>query len=395
MAERDPCTVDVHAGDDPDPISGALEPPIVLSSAYAFEDAEQTAARFAGTDDGFIYTRWRNPTVEAFERKMAALEGAPAAVALASGMAAAHAALTVDARAGDHVVASASLYAETARLFRDRLSRFGVDVTYADTTEPDAIARACRGETRVLWIETPANPALKVTDIAAAADIAHARGARLVVDSTFATPYHQRPLAHGADLVVHSATKAICGHGDAIGGVVAGDAELCARLRADAVRTGGASMSPFTAWLLARGARTLSLRAERSSATAHELARRLEAHPRVERVFYPGLASHPQHDVARRQMQRGFGALVAFEVRGGVSAGQRVYDRIALITRAVSLGDVRTLLTHPAGTTHASMSREQREAAGISEGLMRLSVGIEGVDDLWSDLDHALGEPAG
>ena len=390
MTDRDPCTVDVHAGDEPDPTTGALEPPIVLSSAYAFEDAEHTAARFDGTAEGFIYTRWRNPTVEAFERKMAALEDAPSAVALASGMAAAHAALTVDLRTGDHVVASASLYAETARLFRDRLSRFGIDVTYADTTDTDAIAHACRDETRVIWVETPANPVLKVTDIAAAAEVAHARSARLVVDSTFATPYHQRPLALGADLVVHSATKAICGHGDAIGGIVAGEAELCARLRADAVRAGGASMSPFTAWLLSRGARTLSLRAARASETAHELARRLEAHPGVERVFYPGLPSHPQHDVARRQMVRGFGALVAFEARGGLAAGQRVYDRVALITRAVSLGDVRTLLTHPASTTHASMPREQREAAGITEGSMRLSVGIEGVEDLWADLDRAL-----
>ena len=388
--DRDPGTVAVHAGDEPDEATSALEPPLVMSSAYAFPDAAHTAAVFAGEEEGFVYTRWRNPTVEAFERKIAALEGAEAAVALGSGMAAVHGAMTVDLRAGDHVVASASVYAETAKLIRERLARFAVEVTHVDTSDLVAVEEAFRPTTRVVWIETPANPVLTVTDIARAAEIAHARGASLCVDSTFATPYHQRPLSLGADLVVHSATKAICGHGDAIGGVVAGSAELCARVRSDAVRASGAAMSPFTAWVLARGARTLPLRAERASATAMELARRLEADRRIERVFYPGLPSHPQHEVAARQMQRGFGAIVAFEVRGGVAAGQQVYDRVELVARAVSLGDVRSLLTHPASTTQASMPADQRRAAGISDGLMRLSVGIEGVEDLWSDLDRAL-----
>ncbi len=390
MTKPHPATVAVHAGDEPDPATGAIEPPLVLSSAYAFEDAARTAARFAGTEEGFIYTRWGNPTVESFERKIAALEGAEAAVALASGMAAVHGAITVDLRAGDHVVASASLYAETARMMRDRLSRFGIEVTYADTADLDAVGSAVREHTRVVWVETPANPVLTITDIRAVAELAHARGASVAVDSTFATPYHQQPLALGADLVVHSATKGICGHGDAIGGVVAGSIDACRRLRADAVRASGAAMSPFTAWVLARGARTLPLRAERASTTALELARRLEADPRIDRVWYPGLSSHPGHEVARRQMRNGFGALIAFEVRGGVEAGQRLYDRVRLVARAVSLGDVRTLLTHPASTTHVSMPPEQRRAAGISDGLMRLSVGIEHVEDLWSDLDEGL-----
>lgn len=391
MDRSAPSTVAVHAGDLPDATTGALEPPLVLSNAYAFDDAQSTAARFAGTEEGFIYTRWRNPTVEAFEKKVAALEGAEAAVALASGMAAVHGAMTLDLRAGDHVLASASLYAETTRLARDRLARFDVEVSYVDTTDPSAVEAAFRERTRVVWVETPANPVLWVTDIGAVAEIAHARGARVAVDSTLATPYHQRPLELGADLVVHSATKAIGGHGDAIGGVVAGSAELCTRLRSDAVRASGAAMSPFTAWLLARGARTLPLRAERASATALELAGRLQADRRVERVWYPGLASHPGHELARRQMRRGFGAIVAFEVRGGVAAGRGLYDGVELITRAVSLGDVRTLLTHPATTTQASMPPEQRRAAGLPDALLRLSVGIEDVEDLWADLDRALG----
>jgi len=391
MRPRSPFTEAVHAGDEPDPTTGALEPPIVLSNAYAFPDAARTAAEFAGEADGFIYSRWRNPSVEAFERKMAALEGAEAAVALASGMAAVYGALTARVGAGDHVVAARSVYAETARMMRERLSRFDIEVTHADATDLSALEAAWRPSTRAVWIETPANPVLTITDIAAVSELARSRGALCIVDSTFATPHHQQPLAHGADLVVHSATKGIGGHGDAIGGVVAGAAELVREVRVQTVRGAGAAMSPFTAWLLSRGARTLPLRAQRASDTAHELARRLEGDGRIERVFYPGLESHPQHPLAARQMRNGWGGLVAFEVRGGVDGGRRLYDAVSLVTRAVSLGDVRTLLTHPASTTHASMPAEQRRAAGISDGLMRLSVGIEDVEDLWDDLHRALG----
>jgi len=259
-----------------------------------------------------------------------------------------------------------------------------------NAADPEEIRAALRPETKLVWIETPANPVLAVTDVAAVAELCRAHGARLVVDSTFATPFHQRPLELGADLVVHSATKAIGGHGDAVGGVVAGSRELCDAVRTEVVRSEGAAMSPFTAWLLARGARTLPLRAARASETAAELARRLEDHGGVERVRYPGLPSHPQHEVARRQMRGGYGALVAFDVEGGREAGRRVHDSVRTITRAVSLGDLRTLLTHPATTTHASMSADALRAAGIGDGLMRLSVGIEDVEDLWRDLDRAL-----
>ncbi len=386
-------TVAVHAGEHPDRESGALEPPIVLASAYAFASAEDAAAQFRREKPGHIYTRWSNPTLAALEDKLAALEGAEAAVVLASGMAAVTGAIEAFVGAGDHIVAPRGLYAETARLLRERLPRFGITTTFVDGTSADAVLAALTPRTRVVYAETPANPTLAITDLAALASIAHAHGALLVVDGTFATPYHQQPLAHGADLVLHSATKAICGHGDAIGGVVSGAAALVAKIREDAVRTAGAALSPLTAMLLSRGVRTLGLRMKQASASALELAARLEADPRIERVHYPGLPSHPHHALASRQMVRGFGAMVAFEVRGGLEAGARTYDAVEIIARAVSLGDVRSLLTHPASTTSSSMPKADRLAGGITDGLMRLSVGIEDLEDLWTDLDRALPRP--
>lgn len=376
----------VHAGEEEDDL-GSLEAPVHVTAAYAFRDAADAAARFAQRAPGEIYARWRNPTVCAFERKMASLEGAEAAVALASGMGAVSGALSANLRAGDHVVAPNAVYAETAKVLRERFARFGVETTFTGS-DADAVRAAIRPTTRVVWCETPANPVLSLADIPALADVASSAGAVLVVDSTFATPYHQQPLALGAQLVVHSATKAIGGHGDALGGVVCGDAARIEAIQADAVRGGGAALSPHVAALLDRGARTLGLRMQRASASAATLAERLEAHPRVTRVSYPGLRSHPQFALAERQMTRGFGALVAFEVEGGAA---RVYDAVTLVRRAVSLGDVRSLITCPAATTHASMRPEQRRAAGIGEGLMRLSVGIEDVEDLWDDLSAALG----
>jgi len=380
-------TLAVHAGDEPDAATGALDPPVVLSSAYAFDSAEDAAARFAeGT--GYVYSRWRNPTVTALEAKVAALEDAPAAVALASGMAAVSAAIGSTVRAGDHVVAAESLYAESTRLLRDQLARNGVEVTFVDATTPQALAAAVRPTTRAVYLETPANPTLAITDLAAAREAIGA--VTMIVDSTFATPYHQRPLALGADLVVHSATKALCGHGDAVGGVVVGDRERVDAARKLGVRTAGAALSPLSAMLIARGARTLGLRMQRASSSALELATRLEAHPAIARVRYPGLASHPGHEVAARQMRGGFGALIAFELDGGLAAAARCYDRVEVITRAVSLGDVRSLITHAASTTHASLGPEERRAAGIGEGLVRLSVGVEDVEDLWADLERGL-----
>lgn len=385
-----PSTLAVHGGEPPDPATGALEPPVVLASAFAFPSSEVAAARFRREEPGLIYGRWENPTVRGLEEKIALLEGAEDALALASGMAAVSAAITSFVGAGDHVVAPRSLYAETGRLLRERLPRFGVETTFVDATDPEAVRAALRPRTRVVLAETPANPTLALVDLAAVSAITRAHGALLVVDSTFATPCHQRPLAHGADLVFHSATKGISGHGDTIGGVLAGGRELVARARDEAVRMEGAVMSPFVAMLIARGLRTLFVRQERASATAATLAQRLSEDRRIARVHYPGLRSHPQHAVAVRQMERGFGAMVAFELAGGLSAGTRAYDTLRLVARAVSLGDVRSLLTHPASTTAVSMSPEARAAAGISDGLMRLSVGLEDVEDLWEDLDQAI-----
>ena len=393
-------TLAVHAGESPDPTSGALEPPITLASAYAFDSAEDAAEQFrgaiaGGAQPGHIYSRWSNPTVASLEQKMAALEGAEASVVLSSGMAAVTGAIETFVSSGDHVVAPRGLYAETARLLRERMPRFGVSTTFLDDASVESYRRALTPRTRIVYAETPANPTLAITDLRALADMLRAgagegHGALLVVDGTFATPYHQRPLAHGADLVLHSMTKAISGHGDAIGGVVSGRADLVARLRADAVRTAGAALSPLTAMLVSRGLRTLGLRMKQASASALELARRLEADARIERVHYPGLPSHPHHELARRQMERGYGAMIAFEVRGGLQAGARAYDAVRVISRAVSLGDARSLLTHPASTTSASMPRPDRLAGGITDGMMRLSVGIEDVEDLWEDLDQAL-----
>ena len=387
-------TLAVHAGDGIDPVTGALDGPLVHSSAFAFETAADAAAQFAGEREGFIYGRWRNPTTEAFEAKVAKLEGADAAVATASGMAAIFGALAAHLEAGGHVLAPRGIYAETAKLLRTHFERFGVRFDFVDMTDLAAVEAALGADTRVVWCETPANPTLAVYDIAALAERARSVGAALVVDSTFATPYHQHPLELGADLVVHSATKGIGGHGDALGGVAVGSREKVDAVRSVAVRAAGGVLAPHNAWMLSRGLRTLGLRMERSSANAQELAQRLEADERIARVFYPGLASHPQHSVAARQMKRGFGALVAFELVGGLPADRRAYDAFEVLTRAVSLGDLRTLVSHPASTTHFSMPAAQRAAAGISDGLFRMSVGVEDVEDLWEDLDRAMGAAA-
>lgn len=393
LRDLDPSTLAVHAGEAPDPTTGALDAPIVLSNTFAFDDAADAAAQFAREKDGYIYARWRSPTVEVLERKIAALEGAEDTVATASGMAAVHGVFAAFCVQGDRVVAPRAVYAETARLLRETLPRFGIETTFVDTTDLGAVEAALSEGAKIVWLETPANPTLAVTDLAAVARLAHDAGALVAVDGTFATPWHQTPLAEGVDLVVHSATKGIGGHGDAVGGLASGRRGLTDAVRDTAVRRAGGAMAPLNAWLLARGAETLPLRAARAAESAAELARRLEADPRVARVSYPGLPSHPQHDVARRQMRNGFGALVAFEVRGGLDAGRRLHDGVRLVSRAVSLGDARTLITHPASTTHVSMPPEARAAAGLGDGLLRLSVGLEHVDDLWRDLDAALGSP--
>ncbi|MBL8719632.1 MAG: PLP-dependent transferase [Myxococcales bacterium] len=390
MSDRPTSTDCVHAGDRTDPATGAVEAPIHLASAFAFDDAAQSAGAFAGENDHLIYGRWKNPTVAALEAKVTALEAGEDACATASGMAAISAAIVTLCEAGDHVVAPRSMYGEAARLLRERLPRLGITTTFVDQTDPAAWQAAIQTHTRLVYVETPANPTLQLTDLAAVAGLARERGLYSLCDNTFATPFAQRPLAHGFDLVVHSMTKQIGGHGDAIGGMVVGRADLVREVKEVAVKSFGGILSPLSAMLIARGARTFVLRARQSNATALTLARALERHPAVARVHYPGLASHPQHALAVRQMGA-FGAIVAFELHGDLEAGRAVLERCRLLTHAVSLGDVRSLVTHPASTTHFSMPAEARRAAGVSDGLLRVSCGIEETEDVVADLMQALG----
>jgi methionine-gamma-lyase len=383
----------VFAGDEPDPASHALESPIVLSSAFAFESADEAAGAFRADNDAFIYGRWGNPTVLALETKIAALEEAEAACATASGMAAVSGTVLALCDQGSHIVAPRSMYAESARLFRERLPRYGITTTFVDATDVRAYADAITDATRILYLETPANPNLAVTNVEAVVGLGKARGLITVADNTFATPFAQTPLALGVDLVVHSMTKAIGGHGDAIGGVVAGRKSDVDRIRELVVKGIGGVLSPFSAYLIARGVRTFALRQRQACESAAALALHLSEHPEVAHVDHPSLRSHPGHVLANSQMHA-YGSLLSFEVKGKGSQGplergQRVLEGVRLVRHAVSLGDVRSLLVHPASTTHSTMPGTMRELAGISDGLLRLSVGIESAQDIWKDLDRA------
>ncbi len=386
-------TLCVHAGDDEQ--SSSLEPPIVLSSAFSFASAEAARKAFQGESDDLIYGRWRNPTVAALETAMCALEGSEAACATASGMAAVSGALLSILKAGDHVIAPRSMYAESARLLRERLPAFGIETTFVER-DADSFARALTPRTRVIFAETPSNPTLAITDLAKLSDIAKAHGVALLVDNTFATPFAQNPLALGADLVIHSMTKSLGGHGDAIGGAICGNSSLVESARDLVVKGFGGVLSPFTAFTILRGIRTFALRQERACENAQLLAERLAGHPGVSRVHHPSLVSHPDHEIANLQMFA-YGAVLSFEVAGedALSNGRTVLESARLATHAVSLGDVRTLLVHPASTTHSTMPKATRELAGIGDGLLRLSVGIESFEDLWGDLKRALEGVAG
>jgi methionine-gamma-lyase len=395
-------TICVHAGERPDK-NGALDPPIVMSSAFAFESAEHAARAFQGEEEAWIYGRWGNPTVAALEEKLAAIEGAEDACATASGMAAISGAILATCGSGDHIVAPRSMYAESARLLRERLPKLGITTTFVDG-DVESYAAALTPRTRVLYVETPANPTLAVVDIAGIASLAHgaSRSAIVIVDGTFATPFAQTPLAHAADLVVHSMTKGLGGHGDVIAGVVLGKRELVTRVRDSVIKGYGGVLSPLSAWLVARGLRTFALRQERACDTAASLAAHLASHPAVSVVHHPSLASHPGHELARRQMHA-YGTLLSFEIRGGggasesktgsdvVQQGRRVLESLRIATHAVSLGDVRTLVVHPASTTHSTMPAEIRQQAGIGDGLLRVSCGLEAARDLIADFDRALG----
>ncbi|MCR9225509.1 MAG: methionine gamma-lyase [Hyphomonas sp.] len=381
----------IHHGYDPMSAEGALTPPLHLTSTFAFETAEDGGARFAGEAPGHIYTRISNPTTDLLEQRMASLEGGETAVAMASGMGAITSVLWSFLRAGDELITDKTLYGCTFSFFQHGLSRFGITVTHVDLTNPLALETAISDKTKVVYFETPANPNMRLVDIAAISAIAKRYGAKTVVDNTYATPVQTRPLEHGADIVVHSATKYLGGHGDLIAGVAIGSAEDMTEVRMVGVKDmTGAVLAPFNAMLIMRGLKTLELRVERHAQSAMQVASMLEAHPSIARVHYPGLASFEQHDLAKRQMD-GFGGMIAFELKGGYGAGIAMMNRLTLIRRAVSLGDAETLIQHPASMTHSTYSREEREAHGISEGLVRISVGLEQVEDILEDLHQALG----
>ena len=381
----------IHHGYNPLDEQGALTPPLHLTSTFAFDTAEQGGARFAGEAPGHIYSRISNPTVELLEARMAALEGAEAGVAMASGMGAITSVLWSFLKAGDELITDKTLYGCTFSFLRDGLTRFGVKVTHVDLTNPIALETAINDRTQIVYFETPANPNMRLVDIAAISAIARRHGARTIVDNTYATPVQTRPIEHGADIVVHSATKYLGGHGDLIAGIAVGTAEDMAEVRMVGVKDmTGSVLAPFNAMLVLRGLKTLEIRVQRHADSAMTVAKMLAAHPAVACVHYPGLETFPQHALAQRQMA-GFGGMIALELKGGYEAGIAMMNRLDLIRRAVSLGDAETLIQHPASMTHSTYTPEERADHGISEGLVRLSVGLETVDDILADLHQALG----
>ena len=381
-------TQTVHAGIEED-IHGAVVPPIYQTSTFKFKNVQHGANLFAGAEEGYIYTRMRNPTVEAMENAIAVLEGGAKALGCGSGMAAVHTALAALVKAGDHVVCSESVYGPTSTLLKTVMSGFGVESTFVDTSNLDAVRAAMRENTRVVFVETPGNPTLIISDLSAIAEIAHKQDAKLVVDNTFMGPAMQRPFELGADVIVHSLTKSLNGHADVVGGVVVvKDEEAYPHFRKTLNQIGGV-IDPFNSFLVHRGLKTLSLRVQRASESAIRVAEYLEQHPKVMWVRYPGLPSHPQYEIGRKQMS-GPGSMIAFELTGGIEAGRKMMDNVHLCQLAVSLGGVESLIQHPASMTHASMGKEQREQAHITDGLVRLSVGIEDVEEIIEDLEHAL-----
>jgi O-succinylhomoserine sulfhydrylase len=362
---------------------------LYLTSSFVFENAAQAAARFAETEPGNIYSRFTNPTVSAFQERLAALEGAEACVATSSGMAAILACVMALLKSGDHIVTSYSIFGATVQLLSNILPRFGIESTYVPLTDPAAWRAALRPNTRLLYLETPSNPVTEICDVSEMSALARAAGAYLVVDNCFCTPALQRPLKLGADLIIHSATKYLDGQGRVLGGAVLGSREIVMGPVYRFLRTAGPSMSPFNAWVCLKGLETLKIRMEAQSANALSIARWLEEQPSVERVYYPGLPSHPQHALAARQQAAG-GAIVSFDVKGGRPAAWRVVDATRMISITANLGDTKTTITHPASTTHGRISHAERTAAGIGDGLLRLAVGLESVADITADLARGL-----
>ena len=372
-------TICLHAGQEPDPSTGAIITPIYQTSTYVQEEF--------GKHKGYEYGRTQNPTRMALERNLAAIEGGKAGFAFASGMAAIGAIATM-LKSGDHVIVSDNTYGGTFRLFDKVLTRYDLSFSYIDTSTLDQVERAIRPTTRMLFVETPTNPVMRITDLRAAADLAHHHNARLVVDNTFASPYVQRPIEFGADLVTHSTTKYLNGHSDSIGGIVIAVRDDDIDWLGFIQNTEGAILSPFDSWLVLRGTKTLALRMQQHNANGMAIAEFLSAHPKVERVYYPGLPTHPHYQLARRQMC-GFGGMIAFEL-GSLESARRLLNAVRLHALAESLGGVETLISHPATMTHASVPPERRAAIGITDGMVRISAGIEDIDDLKDDLAQAL-----
>jgi len=370
---------------------GEHSDPIFLTSSYVFESAEAAAARFSGDEPGNIYSRFTNPTVRTFEERLAALEGGERCVATASGMAAIYTTCAGLLKAGDHIVSSKSIFGSTVILFNNFLTRFGIEVSYVEQNNLQEWEDAIRDNTRLLFLETPSNPLTEIADIKSLAKIAHEKDCLLVVDNCFCTPVLQRPLDLGADIVIHSATKYLDGQGRCMGGAIVGSEQVVGQDVYGFLRTCGPSMSPFNAWVFLAGLETLSLRMEKHTANAQVLADWLEQHKQVERVWYPGLESHPQHKLACEQMS-GSGGILSFEVRGGQAAAWKVVNQTKLLSITANLGDTKTTITHPASTTHGRLTPEERASAGISDGLIRISVGLENSQDIINDLARGLGE---
>jgi O-succinylhomoserine sulfhydrylase len=368
---------------------GENSEPIFLTSSYVFKSAAEAAARFSGAEPGNIYSRFTNPTVRAFEERLAALEGGEKCVATASGMVAILSTCLALLKSGDHIVSSRNIFGASVLLFNNYLAKFGIETSYVSLTDYAAWEKAIKPNTKLLFLETPSNPLTEIADIARLAKIARSKGCLLVVDNVFCTPVLQQPLKLGADIVIHSATKYLDGQGRCVGGAVIGNKELVGEKVYGFMRTCGPSLSPFNAWVFLKGLETLSLRVKAHSTNALELARWLEKQKRVKRVYYPGLASHPQHELAKKQ-QSGFGGIVSFEVDGGKDAAWKLIDSTRVISITANLGDTKSTITHPATTTHGRLTPEQRLDAGIGDGLIRISVGLEDLEDIKKDLAHGL-----
>jgi methionine-gamma-lyase len=378
----------IHAGGIEDPMGSAVTP-IYQTSTFRFKNADHGARCFSGEEKGYIYTRLGNPTLDELENTLAELENGYAAVVTSSGMAAVNTVYLAFLGAGDHMVSHNSVYGPSRGVMENLYPKLGVESTYVDCTHPENIEKAIRPNTKLLYLETPANPTMGITDIAKAAEIAHKHHVLVCVDNTFCSPYIQKPLDLGADIVLHSMTKFINGHADIVGGCVITKTKEHFAPVSYVLKNVGFNMDPHQAWLTRRGLKTLAIRIERAQANAKKVAEFLESHPKIDWILYPGLKSHPQYELAKKQMA-GPGAMMSFGVKGGLEAGKTVMDNVHLALLAVSLGGIETLIQHPASMTHSKLSKEEREEAGITDGLVRLSVGIEDVEDIIADLDHAL-----